>query len=276
MAKRFCDTEIWQKEWFQELSLKEKVLVKYIFENCDCAGVWEFNFRMASFVIGEKITQDDLKNINSRKELFIFFDENKLFVKKFIEFQYGVLSENCKPHKPIIEKLKKLNLFERVSKGYRKGIDTLEEKEKEKEQEKEKDNLSSFGSFLLSADSAEKEIEKAKDSLNMRGEYSNVYLTDKHYDALYAMVLDEKILQELINRLSEAIARPETKYKPYDERYKDAHYLYLKAFWRYRREHAEEFLPKTDADTGGREQDRKAVYEYIQRRKSEEMKRNEC
>ena len=35
MAKRFVDTELWQKEWFQYLTLKQKVLVKYLFENCD-------------------------------------------------------------------------------------------------------------------------------------------------------------------------------------------------------------------------------------------------
>ena len=32
MSKRFIDTEIWNKSWFQELSLKHKILVKYIFE----------------------------------------------------------------------------------------------------------------------------------------------------------------------------------------------------------------------------------------------------
>jgi hypothetical protein len=47
MAKRFVDTELWQKEWFQDLTLKEKILIKYIFENCDCAGVWNGNFKLA-------------------------------------------------------------------------------------------------------------------------------------------------------------------------------------------------------------------------------------
>ena len=107
MTKRFVDTELWQKEWFQDLSLKEKILVKYIFENCDCAGVWEFNFRMASFIIGEPVSIDDLKKINLKKEQFEFFKENKLFVKDFIKFQYGKLSYNCKPHLPIIKLLQK-------------------------------------------------------------------------------------------------------------------------------------------------------------------------
>lgn len=145
MSKRFVDTELWQKEWFQSLSLRHKILVKYIFENCDCAGVWNGNFRMASFIIGETLTIDDLKEINNFKNQFEILENGNIFVSDFIKFQYGTLSENCKPHKPVIEKLKKYNLFERVFKGYSKGIETLEEKEKEKEQykekEKEKENI---------------------------------------------------------------------------------------------------------------------------------------
>jgi hypothetical protein len=139
MAKRFVDTEIWAKAWFQELSLKEKLLVRYIFEQCDCAGVWDINFRLASFVIGENVSLNDIDSINNKNNLFEVLDNDKIFVVDFIKFQYGTLSENCKPHKPIIEKLKKYNLFQRVSKGYSKGIQTLEEKEKEKEKEQVKE-----------------------------------------------------------------------------------------------------------------------------------------
>ena len=141
MAKRFVDTEIWNKLWYQELSLKEKVLVRYIFEQCDCAGVWDINFRLASFIIGESVSLEDIETINEKNFLFEIFDNDKIFVVDFIKFQYGTLSENCKPHKPIIEKLKKYNLFERVLKGYPKGIHTLEEKEKEKEKEKENNKV---------------------------------------------------------------------------------------------------------------------------------------
>lgn len=139
MSKRFVDTELWQKEWFQDLSLKEKVFVKYIFENCDCAGVWNGNYKMASFIIGEPVTMEDLININNKKEQFTFLENGNVFVLDFINFQYGTLSENCKPHKPIIEKLKKYGLYERVLKGFSKGIETLEEKEKEIEKDKEKE-----------------------------------------------------------------------------------------------------------------------------------------
>ena len=137
MSKRFVDTELWQKEWFQDLSLKHKILIKYIFENCDCAGVWNGNYKMASFIIGDSVTIEDLKSINTQKEQFTFLENGNVFVLDFINFQYGTLSENCKPHKPIIEKLKKYGLYERVLKGFPKVSENLEEKEKEKEIEKE-------------------------------------------------------------------------------------------------------------------------------------------
>lgn len=120
MAKRFVDTDLWQKQWFQELSVKEKILVKYIFENCDCAGVWDINLRMASFVIGETITLTDFYNINNKKELFRFIKdeqdhEKRIFVIDYITFQYGNLSYNCKPHLPVIKLLQKYGIdFETI------------------------------------------------------------------------------------------------------------------------------------------------------------------
>lgn len=115
MAKRFVDTEIWNKAWYQELSLKEKILVKYIFEQCDCAGVWDINFRLASFIIGESVSFEDIENINKKNLLFEVFNDNKIFVIDFIEFQYGKLSYNCKPHLPVIKLLTKYGLeFETI------------------------------------------------------------------------------------------------------------------------------------------------------------------
>lgn len=233
MSKRFCDTDLWQKEWFQDLSLLEKITFKYILENCDCAGVWNINFKLASFIIGEKINIDILKAINEKKKQFELLDDNNIFVIDFIKFQYGSLSENCKPHKPIIEKLKKYGLYERVLKGYSKGIETLEEKEQEQEKEKEK----------------EIEIEKSKNSKNFYGEFSNVYLSPKNYDKIKTFVLNDATLTELINELSETIASKSDRYKPYDEKFPDAHFTYLKKFWEYRKNNPAKFMTK--ADTGG-------------------------
>lgn len=154
MSKRFTDTEKWTKQWFGDLSIKEKVLWLYCCDACDAAGVADFSPRFFSFAVGFSVSRAMLDK--SFKGRIVWLEDNKFFIPSFIDFQYGQLAEACKPHKPIIKELEKLGLLVlengkgnvRVPKGYGKGndtlsipypkgINTLEEKEKEKEQEKE-------------------------------------------------------------------------------------------------------------------------------------------
>lgn len=143
MAKRFTDTKKWIKPWFGELTLKQKILWLFICDNCDAAGIADFSPKFFSMSVGFTVTRNMLDEYFKGRITWI--DENKFFIPSFIEFQYGQLSEACKPHKPIIAELEKKGLLSvengkgvlRVFKGFAKGINTLEEKEKEKEQEKE-------------------------------------------------------------------------------------------------------------------------------------------
>ena len=83
MSKRFVDTDLWQKSWFQELSTANKLLVLFIFQNCDNAGVWNINYRLASFIIGEPVCENDINFINSKNYMFEKFDDDKIFVIDF-------------------------------------------------------------------------------------------------------------------------------------------------------------------------------------------------
>lgn len=144
MAKRFTDTEIWDKEWFMDLPAVKKCLVRYIFDKCDVAGIWSPNWKLASMYIGEAVTESDLLSIG--QDLFVKMDSGKIFVSKFCTFQYGTLSESCAPHKKVIQILNSNSIDHTNPEGYSKGIITLQEKEKEmdidmdkeKEPEKEK------------------------------------------------------------------------------------------------------------------------------------------
>ena len=138
MAKRFIDTEIWAKKWFMELSPVYKLVYVYLFTNCDCVGVWTPNELLANFIIGEKSIDWD-HFFNTMQRHIEILEDGKYFLIDFCDFQYGELKGTCKPHKKYIAELKKHNLFERVCKGYTKGIHTLQEKEKEQEQEKEEE-----------------------------------------------------------------------------------------------------------------------------------------
>ena len=90
----------------------------------------------------------------------------------------------------------------------------------------------------------EVEEEKLKFSQNFYGEYSNVYLSPKNYDKIRTLVLNDTVLNELINELSETIAGKSDRYKPYDDAFPDAHFTYLKNFWEFRRNNPQKFITK--------------------------------
>jgi hypothetical protein len=113
-----------------DLSIKHKLFWFYICDQCDSAGIWEPNIKLAEMLIGEPVDLTQvLRSFRGRIEQL---PNGKFWVKTFIEFQYGILSPDCKPHLPIIKRLENLGLRQRVSKPFPKGLDTLEEKEKEK------------------------------------------------------------------------------------------------------------------------------------------------
>jgi hypothetical protein len=128
MAKRFTDSNKWKDTWFQDLPTKYKLFWIYLLDECDHAGLWKPNLRLAIFLIGEDFKEDDLiAQFNGRIEVT---SKGYWFVKKFIDFQYGELSESSKPHQSVLKTLKNHEI-----KGYTKGIDTLKEKEKEKDKD---------------------------------------------------------------------------------------------------------------------------------------------
>lgn len=139
MAKRFTDTEKWTKKWFGNLSLQEKMLWLCICDSCTAAGIIDFNPRFFSFAVGFDVTREMVEKAFGDR--LYWFEESKFFIPSFIEFQYGQLSEMCKPHRPIIAELVKKGLM-KVENGkglltlsipFGKGINTLQEKEKEKD-----------------------------------------------------------------------------------------------------------------------------------------------
>ena len=136
MAKRFIDTEIWDKERFCSSSDKQKLLTLFITSKCDQIGVFKMANMLITAYVGSTVTREDILSIPVD---IIELSEGKYWLVNFCRFQYGELKETCKPHKKYIEMLKSEGLFERVSKGYPKGIHTLQEKEKEKEEDKDKE-----------------------------------------------------------------------------------------------------------------------------------------
>lgn len=130
MPKRFTATEKWQDSWFRKLPPRLKCLWQYLCDNCDHAGVIEPDWELAGFQIGEEVTAQDVPSLGDR---VVQLKCGKLWISKFVEFQYGELSHDCKAHNPVFKALER----HRVSIDYAKGIHTLKEEEKETEQEAE-------------------------------------------------------------------------------------------------------------------------------------------
>lgn len=107
MAKRFTDTEIWDKSWYMNLTTKQKCLVKYVRDKCDLAGVWYPNYILASVYIGESVTEDELLSIDNGNQ-FIKLSDGKIYCVGFVDFQYGAtLNPQSPVHRKIIDILNK-------------------------------------------------------------------------------------------------------------------------------------------------------------------------
>lgn len=141
--KRFTDTLKWSDPWFRRLSHQAKLLWFYLVDHCDNIGLVEIDLQLMSSDCGTKITDEHISELKDRVQLL---DDGKIFLPKFIPFQYGTLSENCVPHKKVIEAAKFHSLTQ-TFKGYaypshRVGA-TLPSRvvgsAKDKEEEKDKD-----------------------------------------------------------------------------------------------------------------------------------------
>lgn len=147
MSKRFTDTELWDKEWFMTLSLKQKCIVKFIRDKADLCGVWSPNFVIASAYIGEKVTEKEVLSIDKGNQ-FRKLPNGKIYCIGFVEFQYGnILSEKSPIHKKIIGLLENNGILDSYKKDkiypINRVSNTLQEEEEEKVEEEEevKDKL---------------------------------------------------------------------------------------------------------------------------------------
>jgi len=167
MAKRFTDTELWDKEWFMELPCKLKCLVKFVRDKSDLSGVWSPNWIIANTYIGEKVCESDLLNIDNGKQ-FVKIDSGKIFCIGFVDFQYGTeLSEKSPVHRKIISLLNQHGIFENYQNiGYKYPINRVQDKDKEEVKEKDKVKVKDKGAKILFKDSEYYDINVLSEALS--------------------------------------------------------------------------------------------------------------
>lgn len=133
MAKRFTDTDKWKKEWFRKLPVKMKSAWEYLRDNCDHAGIWEGDFGLFSYQLGEEITEEECVSTFG-PERFIVLSEGKYYLPSFVEFQYGELTPNNNTHRSVLNRLKKVGALEPLGSPSRGDQDKDKDKDKDKEE----------------------------------------------------------------------------------------------------------------------------------------------
>ncbi len=218
MANRLSDTEIWTKDWFLDLNSKQKLLVKFLFDNCDCAGFYKISWRLLKlYFFDVEITKEDFTKIKQVK----FIEDDLIFIEDFALFQCKVssfdkLNPNNNAHKGVLKLLEKYGILKAPSMGLTSPSNGAQEKDKEKDKDKDK----------------EKEIK-------LYGEYRNVCLDIEQYGKLLSMCVSEKLLNELINSFSVNIEVG--KERPYNADLPNAHFERLKSYYNWRKRNPEKF-----------------------------------
>lgn len=91
------------------------------------------------FHVGQAVGVTELfKAVNADGKLRIRpLGEDKIYIPGFVPFQYGKLSEACKPHQKAIARLRDLNLWEEYLETLRYPLQRVKEEEKEEDKKKE-------------------------------------------------------------------------------------------------------------------------------------------
>lgn len=102
--KRFTETEKWRDTWFRKLKPLSKLAFIYVVDSCDSCGVWDPDYELADFSIGESINWIEIQA--DFGERLVMLKCGKWFLTRFVEFQYGKLTEECRPHAKVMQLLK--------------------------------------------------------------------------------------------------------------------------------------------------------------------------
>jgi hypothetical protein len=137
MSKRFTDTGKWDKAWIRKLKPKMKCVWFFLCDRCDHAGIWELDEGAFAYYIGEQISLDEILEVFGDRIQIL--ENDKLFIKSFIDFQYGELNPENRVHKSVIDKLAKMPSIKPLTSPLQGSMDKDKDKYKDKDKDKDKD-----------------------------------------------------------------------------------------------------------------------------------------
>lgn len=155
MAKRFTDSNKYKKTFIRGLQGAYKLLWDFLYHDCDHAGIWIVDLKIAQYYIGDDMPvnlEEAIKQFNDGEIRVVVIDGGKKwFIPSFIEFQYGKLSRTNKAHNNIILPLLKYNLIDEslnIIQFSPKGLVSPLQGDKDKDKEKEKDKEEEKGKVV--------------------------------------------------------------------------------------------------------------------------------
>lgn len=111
MSKRFCDTELYEKDWFISLEPEQKLFWEYITKKCNNAGIWDVNPVMAKRILGlskDIDIQGFAKGCNSdgKTRIMVINSGKQIFITTTVKFQLnGTINPKIPAHKGILKQL---------------------------------------------------------------------------------------------------------------------------------------------------------------------------
>lgn len=178
MAKRFTDTEKWDKAWFRKLSLKMKCVWFYLCDKCDHAGVWEIDLETMGHFIGQKISLLEITNTFGYR--VTVRENDKLFVESFVTFQYGILNPENRAHKSVISKLEKLAPYKGLTSPFEGATNGAKDMDTDKEMVKVKEGGVGEFDFELAWAKYPNQVDKGDAKLR----FKSLIKTQKDFDEL--------------------------------------------------------------------------------------------
>ena len=116
MSKRFIDTNLFNDEWFCELTKDCKLFFLYYITQCDHAGILRLNKRLCKFQTGINDLDTVIKEFEN---CILTVKEGLYFMPKYIKYQYPDFPKsNVKQQDGALKILKELNLWDEENNSY--------------------------------------------------------------------------------------------------------------------------------------------------------------
>lgn len=140
MAKRYCDTNIWDEDWFILMPPMYRLLWRWVTDKCDHAGIWKPNLQTFIKFNGEVDLEKALEFFNEEDKVRLTKLKNgKFFLPGFFVFQYGEkINLNNKVHKSIYQLYITNEVKLESIRGLKEVIQGLKDKDIDKEKDKDK------------------------------------------------------------------------------------------------------------------------------------------